>query len=259
MLIKSPFVEVLSVPLIIPTALDKYAERKNLDVEDDTPFSRIYWNVMDINNDGDILAEFAGRSCYQSWTKGRDSKEYVDNILESRHGSVLQHANYTLIIAGVSRSLTHELVRHHAGTAPSQLSQRFFNENNANFVVPPALLDSNDETLLASFKKMCVRSISDYEELQKELKHLTKKQRNEAARAVLTNAIETEIVFTGNLRAWRNIIEQRGNVHADREIRRLAVEITKKLKTFAPLSLNDLEVFIDEDGHESVSVKHSKV
>lgn len=258
-LIFEPFVEVLAAPVIYPHTLKEYAERHNLDIDAETPFSNIYWNVMDNETDGDNLAEFSGRVCYQSWHNGRDSKGYIDNVLESRHGSVFAHANYTLIIAGVSRSLTHELVRHHVGVNPSQLSQRFFNENEAKFVVPPALIDLNDKKALFDFKSVCLRSVYEYSELQKKLSHLPKKQRNEAARAVLPNAIETEIVFTGNLRAFRNIIEQRGNHHADREIRRLAVEITKKLKPFAPLSLNDLDVFVDEDGHESVSVKYSKV
>src|SRR5213082_340016 len=70
----------------------------------------------------------------------RATRDYLDNIKKQGHGSVLEHANYTLLLEGVSRSLTHELVRHRAGFAYSQLSQRYVDESDANFVVPPAVI-----------------------------------------------------------------------------------------------------------------------
>ena len=88
----------------------------------------------------DALPEFAGRVCYMSFDKGRPSEKYIGHILEVGHGSVLEHSNITLAITGVSRSLTHELVRHRAGFAFSQLSQRFVDESNVSFVVPPAYI-----------------------------------------------------------------------------------------------------------------------
>ena len=63
---------------------------------------------------------------------------------------MLEHANYTLLLEGVSRSLTHELVRHRAGFAYSQLSQRYVDESHAAFVMPPAILgDARLEAALA--------------------------------------------------------------------------------------------------------------
>src|SRR4051812_31791220 len=75
----------------------------------------------------------------------RATREYLENIKKQGHGSVLEHANYSLLVEGVSRSLTHELVRHRAGFAYSQLSQRYVDESEANFVVPPAIV--GDEAL----------------------------------------------------------------------------------------------------------------
>src|SRR5687767_15694217 len=68
----------------------------------------------------------------------RATRDYLENIKKQGHGSVLEHANYSLLLEGISRSLTHELVRHRAGFAYSQLSQRYVDESEANFVMPPA-------------------------------------------------------------------------------------------------------------------------
>ena len=90
---------------------------------------------------GERLAEFAGRLCYMSQRNpaSRTTADYLENIKRQGHGSVLEHASYSLLLEGVSRSLTHELVRHRAGTAMSQLSQRYVDESEASFVVPPAI------------------------------------------------------------------------------------------------------------------------
>ena len=86
------------------------------------------------------VVELGGRVCYMSFGKGRKSnQEYIGNILEAKHGSVIEHAVWTFLIAGVSRSLTHELVRHRAGFSFSQLSQRYVDETTADFVEPDAI------------------------------------------------------------------------------------------------------------------------
>ena len=80
---------------------------------------------------GELLSEMGGRLCYMSFgaKQGRRSNaDYIGNILEQRHGSVLEHAVWTLLITGVSRSLTHELIRHRAASASRQLSQRYVDE-----------------------------------------------------------------------------------------------------------------------------------
>src|SRR5215472_17319579 len=94
------------------------------------------------STDGERLAEFAGRLCYMSQHNPakRETREYLENIKKQGHGSVLEHATYSLLLEGVSRSLTHELVRHRAGFAYSQMSQRYVDESEAAFVVPPAIV-----------------------------------------------------------------------------------------------------------------------
>ena len=92
---------------------------------------------------GEKLIEVAGRLCYMSFSKPRPggNAAYVGHILEVGHGSVLEHSVYNLIITGVSRSFTHELVRHRAGFGFSQLSQRFVDESSCSFVEPDAIAD----------------------------------------------------------------------------------------------------------------------
>src|SRR5436309_528420 len=89
------------------------------------------------------LIETAGRVCYLSFSKPRPGGNlaYVHHLLEVGHGSVLEHAVFNLLITGVSRSLTHELVRHRAGFGFSQLSQRFVDESEAEFVEPEVIAE----------------------------------------------------------------------------------------------------------------------
>lgn len=92
---------------------------------------------------GEVLIETSGRLCYMSFSKPRPggNEAYIKHLKEVGHGSCLEHAVWTIIVSGVSRSLTHELVRHRIGMSPSQLSQRYVDESVAEYVVPPDLKD----------------------------------------------------------------------------------------------------------------------
>jgi thymidylate synthase (FAD) len=96
---------------------------------------------------GEKLSEVAGRTCYMSFGKPRPggNKAYLDHIKASGHGSVLEHPVWNFIFTGVSRSLTHELVRHRAGFAYSQLSQRYVDESVCDVVCPPELADEVEQ------------------------------------------------------------------------------------------------------------------
>lgn len=210
---------------------------------------------------GDFIPETAGRLCYQSFTKPRPggNAAYLERILSEGHGSVLEHAQVGFIIRGVSRSLTHELIRHKAGTAVSELSQRFVDASDLGFVVPPRYIDCPDS--IKMFAK-AARDARDYYLIlckQESSDTLTRKRIRESARSVLPNCVETHIAFSGNLRAWRNILEQRGSIHADLEIRRLAVALLEPLKSYAPNVFQDFRIITDEDGRESVVNKWRKV
>lgn len=101
-------------------------------------------------SDGEFAAEVAGRLCYLSFPRPRPGgpAAYHEHILASGHGSVYHHSVYEFVISGVSRSLTHELVRHKAGVDPSELSQRYVDASMARVVVPPLLAPAVDACLL---------------------------------------------------------------------------------------------------------------
>jgi len=226
--------------------------------------------TTDASAAAEVLAEIAGRTCYMSFGKGRKtSHEYLENILVSKHGSVLEHAVWCLLITGVSRALTHELVRHRAGFGYSQLSQRYVDESDARYVVPP--LFQENEVLRQKWQRTIEAVSKAYVELADAAaayvqdKHPDmpprdrRKWARQAARSILPNATETKIFVTGNSRAWRHFLELRGSPHADTEIRLLAVEICRVFKKEAPNIFQDIEVVNEPDGMPSVHVVHSKV
>jgi len=195
------------------------------------------WN--DIHGGGDGLAETAGRACYWSYGKGRKTNvEYLQNIIDSGHGSVLEHAHYTFGIRGISRSLTHELVRHRH-LSFSQLSQRYVTED-PDFVVPPLLLEEGQLGKRAKFEAFCSFAAAEYASLLGSLED-TKRGR-ECARAALPNATATRLVVTGNVRALRQMLALRGSPHADAEFRRLAVKWTEEMKMLCRNSFADFEI-----------------
>src|SRR5437588_8585558 len=96
---------------------------------------------------GEELCETAVRVCYMSFAKPRPGGNavYLGHIKESGHGSVLEHAVWNLLVTGVSRTLTHELIRHRSGFGYSQLSQRYVDESVAEYVEPDVI--ANDPEL----------------------------------------------------------------------------------------------------------------
>ncbi len=218
----------------------------------------------------EVLAEIAGRTCYMSFGKGRKTnQEYLDNILTSKHGSVLEHAVWNLLITGVSRSLTHELVRHRAGFGYSQLSQRYVDEGDARYVVPPlyqendALREKWQQTIEILRKAYVDLAEATSQYVQQKRPEMAPRDRRkwarQAARSILPNATETKIFVTGNSRAWRHFLELRGSPHADTEIRMLAVEVCRVLKNESPNIFHDIEIYEEADGMPAVRVTYSKV
>jgi thymidylate synthase (FAD) len=220
------------------------------------------------STDGERLAEFAGRLCYMSQANPakRPTREYLENIKKQGHGSVLEHSNYSLLLEGVSRSLTHELVRHRAGFAYSQLSQRYVDESNASFVVPPAII--GDEKLETTWREEIEGAQRTYVSLVEQLMERygwiadrvhRRKMAREAARAVLPNATETKIVVTGNARAWRTMLELRAGEGAEMEIRRFAITALRVLQREAPGFFSDFVTYVAEDRREAAKVEYHKV
>lgn len=218
--------------------------------------------------DGEKLAEFAGRLCYMSQHNpaNRSTAEYLGNILRQGHGSVFEHAVYVVLIEGVSRSLTHELVRHRAGFGYSQLSQRYVDESHAAFVMPPAI--QGDDALEAAWSEQVTAAQQSYvgavERLMERYAWVEdrvhrRKMAREAARSVLPNGTETKIVVSGNVRAWRTMLELRLGEGAEREIRRMAVRVLETLRGEAPRFFADFELYQAEDGERAGRVVYHKV
>ncbi|SCG70661.1 FAD-dependent thymidylate synthase [Micromonospora coxensis] len=217
---------------------------------------------------GQALAEFAGRACYQSWKKPNPATAtnagYLAHILEVGHLSVLEHGSVSFYFTGVSRSFTHELIRHRHFSY-SQLSQRYVPERDAAMVEPAVIAE--DPELHKKFVEAAEASVRAYTELLEGLEQrftdepnptLRRKQARQAARAVLPNATETRIVVTGNYRAWRHFIAMRATEHADVEIRELAVECLRQLQQVAPNVFTDFVISTLPDGTEVASSPHAE-
>jgi thymidylate synthase (FAD) len=216
---------------------------------------------------GEYLAEVSGRLCYMSFSKPRPggNAAYLAHIREVGHGSVLEHAVWNFIFAGVSRSLTHELVRHrHFGY--SQLSQRYVDESVAEYVEPDCI--AADPDLHRLWLDAVAHSHQAYMTLTEKLldkfqeepdRTLRRKMARQAARSVLPNATETKIFVTGNARALRHFIEMRASRHAEVEIRKLAVKVLQILMQEAPHIFGDYQLVALPDGTSEAVTPHRKV
>jgi thymidylate synthase (FAD) len=191
--------------------------------------------LLFITPDAEKLIETAGRTSYLSFGKqGKDTeKAFIRMLIKRGHLSVLEHAYAAFRISGVSRAFTHQLVRHRLCSFIQQ-SQRYVDESNFNFIEPQSI--KNNPEAHSIFTEFMDNARKTYVELQK------LGIKNEDARFVLPNSVESQIVVTANLREWRHIVELRGEPDAQWEIRRTAIEILKILKKHAPTVFGDFEI-----------------
>lgn len=235
-----------------------------------------------IGSDAEVLSEIAGRVCYDSWGRGRTSDDYHKHIIEVGHGSVLAHATFTFSVEGISRNLALELIRHHVGCNPSQRSTRYCDEEETPVAHHPLI-----KKLRADHQDLDIQDMDDFAKLEATLaqltqlsknayslgvsllsKYLTKngcdkltarKQARGAMARYLPSGLETAIVWTMNVRAARNIIEQRGT-HADAEIRELATHFYEILVKDSPHLFYDYERVESPDGlGPAYETNHKKV
>jgi thymidylate synthase (FAD) len=201
---------------------------------------------QDQGTEAERLVECAGRTCYDSYGKGRPSRDYHQHIMDVDHGSVTEHATLSFFLSGISRGCTHELVRHRVGVAISQRSTRYVDENASDWALHPLMTRyfekeqvrraSNGEPVELTLKQQANHVVSTakrayavvVQALEADLiasgtdKFTARKQARGAARGLLGNALSTEMVWTCNIRALKGILAQRANRHADAEIRLLA-------------------------------------
>ncbi len=214
----------------------------------------------------DLLCEASGRVCYDSYENPRPggNSAYLARIRDQHHGEVLEHAVFTILVRGVSRTLSHQLVRYRAGWSFCQRSSRFCDEAKQPCVVlPPAmlLLDPSSSAYL-NWLASITTSYQAYTHLQEQLRAqgYTKKEVNEASRSLLPQCMATELVFTANARALRHFLEQRCSAHADAEIRRFANGVYGLLKQDAPQLFADYATdFVFPDGSFSLATLTTKV
>jgi thymidylate synthase (FAD) len=222
---------------------------------------------------GEVLTETAGRICYMSFAKPRPggNAAYLQHIKEVGHGSVLEHAVWTFLVTGVSRSLTHELVRHRAGWAYSQLSQRYVDESVAEYVEPDVIAADPELHALwldavrhahAAYVKLADRlnaKLAASPEASQMDRTARRKAARQAARSVLPNATETKVSVTANARALRHFLEMRGSVHAEPEIRKLANALLDVLAADSPNLFGDYQKVPLPDGTFDLQTPYRKV
>jgi len=254
--IRDPTVYLVGRQLVDDAELDRFLADHGVAWESDTEVA------------GEYLTEVAGRVCYMSFAKPRPggNSAYLQHIKEVGHGSVLEHAVWNFVFAGISRSLTHELVRHRAGFGYSQLSQRYVDESVAEYVEPDCIAD--DPELHALWLDAVTHAHHAYVTLVEKLaarfmdepdRTLRRKLARQAARSVLPNATETKIFVSANARALRHFIEMRASRHAEPEIRKLAVGVLRVMQTEAPNLFRDYVLTPLPDGTFEADTPHRKV
>src|SRR3990172_5992271 len=227
--------------------------------------------ATDAPSAGEKLIEVAGRSCYRSFEPGLNpnvtkiregSKAYLENILAVKHGSVLEHANWTFAFFNVSRVCTHEIVRHRVGTAISQESLRFVRLTEIGMWLPPEIREN--PKALAIFEEAVVKC----EEAQTRLAEVLeiegrpfheKKVLTSAMRRVAPDGVATTIIWTANARTLRWVIESRTEPGAEVEIRMIFGKVPEIKKKGGPPPFGGFTPIPLPDGACQWKPEHSKV
>lgn len=259
-ILREPKVYLIGKPLIDEFGLDAFLHDEKVET----------WET-DTDVAGEQLCEIAGRLCYMSYAKPRPggNAEYLAHIIEVGHGSVLEHTCFNFILTGVSRSFTHELVRHRVGVAYSQLSQRYVDESECAFVEPDEI--AADPELHDSFVHYVAEAQDTYrywsdvmtENVKRKYPSLSgtdqRKIARQTARACLPNCTETKIFVSMNARALRHFFVMRGSLAADAEMRKVAMLVFSIARVEAPSLFADFAVKTDLDGRTYLQTAHASV
>ncbi len=244
-----PQVYLVSAPALDYEEIEEYLK----DVGGESWLERIY---REGDDDAQNLVEFAGRFCYRSWEPGlnpnvtrirTEQKDYLENILSSQHGSVLEHAQFTFALHNVSRVFTHEQVRHRVGTAISQESLRFVRLDDLSFWFPDWAKEDDE------LHEKALRLIGQMEDFQMWMaEHFGldddgrtfayKKARTSFMRRFAPEGLATGMVWSANIRTLRHTIETRTAEGAEEEIRIVFDKIGQIMRQECPLLFGDYEV-----------------
>ena len=175
----------------------------------------------------------AASTCYDSVPKELDkARKMIAAIIKSGHESCIEHACATFEIDGVSRVVTHELVRHRLFSF-SQRSQRYVDEKEPSYVVPEEIINiPNAKKIYCDCMKYCWNTYKQLQEFG---------LKNEISRYTLPNSCCTKICVSGNFREYRNFLKLRLSKRAQHEIRDLAKIILNELIKIAPSCFEDLK------------------
>lgn len=228
-------------------------------------------------DDKEKLIELAGRRCYKSYKAGlnpnvtrvrTDSTVYHENVLDSKHGSILEHCTVSFAIENVSRVVTHELVRHRAGAAYSQESLRFVRLTDINMFMPKILSNFGAKKANAAMV-VVLKAIKDAETIQSKFAKIfeeelaanfeVKKKLTSAFRRFAPEGLATGIVTTYNFRELRHIITVRTSRHAEEEIRHVCGQMAEILIQDYPKDFGDFSKVDTLDGLYEYIPKYDKV
>lgn len=242
------------------------------------------WSVDSTIEDCDNLTEFGGRLCYRAWqpwdpmkpdcsnenvSKVREGNDiYIANLIKQNHGSVLEHANLTILFRDVSRVFTHELVRHRAGMGYSQESLRYVRLSDIKFFIPPSVakLDAKLEEGSTQVHDLFESTVIYLEAIQRDLARIAdmddlnfneKKQLTSLFRRLAPLGLATTIMATGNMRAWRHIANMRSGAVAEEEMQIVMPQLVSILLEYAPNCCQDFVV--DDETGMLLKMGHPKI
>jgi thymidylate synthase (FAD) len=217
------------------------------------------WIRTTNSKDGENIVEIAGRICHMSFGKKQlstSNRDFIVNLIAEKHESVLEHATWTFIATGITRSLTHQIVRHRIGFSFSQMSQQYNDQASYKYIIPQGLKE--DQDVRREWEKAEKASKVAYENLKKLIekqehnnstKLETEKLLRSAARSVLPNCIETKLAFSANGRSIRHFIKLRGSIVWDIEMRLFCHELLSIMKKEACNLFRDFTIQKHKDGY----------
>ena len=208
------------------------------------PPTRLNVRLLEVTQNAASLIYAAFKQCYSTesaaniFETGKKTPAEVSRFLNRMttlsHDSPLEHVKFTFAIEGVSRALTHQLVRYRVASY-SQQSQRYVKGTSFNYIIPPLI--EKDEVLRAEFIKTMEAIQISYNRLLSRFseKGITGETANQDARFVLPQATESKIVVTMNCRELRHFFEERCCTRAQWEIRELANQMLEICKRELPI------------------------
>lgn len=194
-------------------------------------------------NAGAAVSTIAAKQCYNSdydLEHPKADKKFLSNIADSGHVSILEHGSASFLITGVSRALSHQLVRHRLASYTQQ-SQRYTDMNGFKFVIPESIEKSK---IARPIFIECMQYLNKkYNLLENILANEHCKNPKEDARSILPNACATQLVMTMNYREFGDFLGKRMCSRAQTEIRRLATSIFVELSKIEPILFGPLGIY----------------